>query len=485
MRTLHERFFVLVAGLVCAVGALAFLLQARTLRTYEMAMTQALNGEVAATLARELEQAGGSVGRDGTAAIKTQLHRLMAINPSAEIYVLDAAGRVLVSTADDGQVLQPVVDVRPLEAFIARRSALPVTARDPREPGAERIFSAALLGNGPQASGFVYVVLGGAETEAAARRIQTGVLIRSTLTLIGLGLVVALLTGFVVMATLTRKLRRLTAEMERFGQTKFRDAREVPTAAAPRGDEIDRLGRAYNDMSGHILQQMEQIARQHATRQELIASVSHDLRTPLTALRGYLDTLRLQESALSAEARRTYVEIAARQTGTMERLVSELFDLATLEDLDRPLVAENFHLSELVQDVLQKFELIAAEKGIVLRGRYMPDAPLIPADIALIERLLDNLLENALRHTPPGGHVDLGVTTAGTHVVLEVRDTGRGIAARDLAALFERPRRANADGTGLGLVIVKRIVELHHGTISVSSEEGAGATFRVEFPRAP
>ena len=474
MRTLHGRFFLLVAGLVCAIGALAFLLQARTLRTYEMAMTQALNGEVAATLARELARA--SNGPDRMTSIKSQLHRLMEINPSAEIYILDAEGRVRISTADEGTVLRPVVDVRPLEAFIARRSTLPVMAGDPRQPGVDRIFSAAVLGDEPQAGGFVYVVLGGAETEAAAGRIQTGLLVRSTLTLIGLGLAVALLTGFAIMATLTRKLRWLTAEIERFGLGQFRDPRSVPTAPAPRGDEIDRLGRAYNEMTGHIRRQMDQIAHQHATRQELIASVSHDLRTPLASLRGYLETLRLQESALTGEDRRAYLEIASRQANTMERLISELFDLATLEDLDRPLIAENFHLSELVQDVIQKFGLIAAEKGIALRGRTMPDAPLIPGDIAL---------ENALRHTPPGGHIDVGVTTEGAHVVLEVRDSGSGIARRDLNSIFERPRRAYAEGAGLGLAIVKRIVELHRGAISVSSEEGAGAAFRVEFPRAP
>jgi len=485
VRTLHGRFFLIVAALVFGNGALAFLLQARTFHAYELAMTQALNSGVAAALAREL--AASSAPLDRTSALRAEFKRLMAINPASEIYLLDGAGRVLVSSASASQLRRPLVDLQPLVAFIGGRSALPVTADDPRDASAQQIFSAATVDAAGDAGGYVYVVLGGAETRAAAGRIQSGLLLRTTVMVIGLGLAVALLTALVVMTTLTRKLRRLTGVIEQFRLGQFREPRPVPTTPPPAGDELDRLGRAYNEMIEHIGRQMDQIARSQVTRQELITNVSHDLRAPLASLRGYLETLLLKESVLPADERRTYVEVAVRQAGYMDRLISELFALATLEELDRPLNAEPFQISELVQDVVQKFEPIASDKGITLRGLFLPNAPMLYGDIALIERLLDNLLDNALRHTPSGGYVEVKVTVSHQNVVLDVSDTGTGIRRGQLDKIFKRPHRGDtgrtgAGGAGLGLAIVKRIVELHRATISVRSDEGIGTSFRVEFP---
>ncbi len=489
MSTLHGRFFLLIAALVCGNGMLALLLQTHDLRTYEMAMTQALNAPVAATLAREVAAAaplqGGSA--EATPALRGQLHRLMAINPTAEIYLLDAEGRVLASSTPATLLHRTRVSLPPLLEFIAGRSTLPVTGDDPREADGERIFSAAPLGGPGGAGGFVYVVLGGSEARDAAGRIQTGLLLRTALTVLGLGLVVALLTAFVVMTTLTRRLRRLARAIELFSRGQFREPRPIPTRAG--GDEVDALGRAYNDMVDHIDRQMRTIAQSQASRQELIAHVSHDLRTPLASLRGYLETLQVREGSLSAEERRTYIGVAVRQAGTMDRMIGELFDLATLEDLEAPLLAEPFQLSELVQDVVQKFGLIAVGKAIALRGVYLPDAPMIRGDIGLIERLLDNLLENALRHTPPGGEVAVRVAKAADGVILEVSDTGSGIPVADIDTIFERGRRSvlggGFAGAGLGLAIVKRIVELHHGGISVRGGEGEGTSFQIMLPADP
>jgi len=175
----------------------------------------------------------------------------------------------------------------------------------------------------------------------------------------------------------------------------------------------------------------------------------------------------------------------------MSRLVEELFELAKLEELEVRVNAEPFQLSELVQDVLQKFQLLAVEKQIVLHGNFMPKAPLVHGDIPLIERMLDNLLENAIRHTPAGGRVDVTVTVVGKNLKLEVSDTGRGISEEHLPHIFERfyrvdqSRNAASGGAGLGLAIANRIVELHAGHISVHSEVGAGTSFFVELPAGP
>jgi PAS domain S-box-containing protein len=225
-------------------------------------------------------------------------------------------------------------------------------------------------------------------------------------------------------------------------------------------------------------------------RRELIANVSHDLRSPLASLRGYLETLLIKEDTLTPAKRRSYLEIAARQTEHLQTLISELFELAKLDFQGYELNPEPVHLGELTQDVLQKFQLAAEKKDIVLRVDVHPKVGFVRADMALIERALENLLENALKHTGPGGRISLAVSPQEGRVEVQVTDTGSGIPAQDLPHIFERfyrvdkARTRDSGGAGLGLAIVKRILDLHHGKISVTSEPMAGTTFSFALPVA-
>jgi predicted ATPase/signal transduction histidine kinase len=223
-------------------------------------------------------------------------------------------------------------------------------------------------------------------------------------------------------------------------------------------------------------------------RRELIANVSHDLRSPLASLRGYIETLLLKEKAVSAVERRHYLEVSLSQVDHLQALISELFELARLDFQGYRIDAEPVQLGELAGDVIQKLQLAARDRKIKLRASVEPALGLVRADIGLIERTLTNLLENALAHTPVGGQIQLSVHARKGRVVLRVSDSGSGIAADDLPHIFERFYRAdkarslNAKGSGLGLAIVKRIVELHGSEIRVESEFGRGATFWFDLP---
>jgi predicted ATPase/signal transduction histidine kinase len=218
-------------------------------------------------------------------------------------------------------------------------------------------------------------------------------------------------------------------------------------------------------------------------RRELIANVSHDLRSPLASLRGYLDTLLLKEKTLREDERHSYLSIAARQAEQLQTLISELFDLARLDFTGYRIAAEPLQLGELARDVLQKFQLAARKQGVRLQLVVDDAIGFVQADIGLIERTLENLLGNALAHTPRKGRVQLGVRANGDGVTVEVSDTGTGIPGADLPHIFERfyrvdkARSLSSAGSGLGLAIVKRIVELHASEIRVESEVGVGTRF--------
>jgi predicted ATPase/signal transduction histidine kinase len=225
-------------------------------------------------------------------------------------------------------------------------------------------------------------------------------------------------------------------------------------------------------------------------RRDLVANVSHDLRTPLVAMRGYLEVLAAQGSALGEQQRRNYLDIAVRQCAHLATLIDELFELAKLDFKGVQIDREPVQFADLASDVLQKFQLVAEQRGIGLQMDAAGALPLVSADLSLMERVLDNLIGNALAHTPAGGRVHLGLARHRAQLRVEVLDTGEGIAPEHLPMIFNRFYRGDkarsslsgGAGAGLGLAIAKRIVELHGGSITVRSQPLQGTCFSFVLP---
>jgi len=295
--------------------------------------------------------------------------------------------------------------------------------------------------------------------------------------------VFALLAGLLLFSLLTRRLRRLTRAVEDFQLAGFSGA--LPPGGSS-GDEIERLTCSINAMAERIAGQVQRLQETDSQRRELVANVSHDLRTPLASLQGYLETLRLKGEELGREEQLHYLEVAHRHCRHLGRLVDELFDLARLDANEVQPALEPFSLPELVQDVVHKFELRAGQREVILQADYDADLPFVVGDIALIERVLDNLIENALRHTPAGGMVTVAVQPVGEALAVQVIDTGSGIPAEDLPYIFDRfyqsDKMRTRGGAGLGLAIARRIVELHGRTIRAASSRGSGTTFAFDLP---
>ena len=211
----------------------------------------------------------------------------------------------------------------------------------------------------------------------------------------------------------------------------------------------------------------------------MVANISHDLRTPLASLHGYLETLSLKDASLSPEERRRYLGIALDQSRKVGGLAQSLLELVRLEQGFVQPVIEGFSLPDLVQDIFQKFELTAEARGITLTATLPPQLPTVLADLGLIERVLTNLLDNALRHTPVNGEIEVTLSPEPNAVAITVSDSGPGIDAELREGLFLRAFTiggARRDG-GLGLRIVHRILQLHGRSIRLVDQPGRGATF--------
>jgi signal transduction histidine kinase len=310
----------------------------------------------------------------------------------------------------------------------------------------------------------------------------------------------ALLVALVVFNLLTRRLQRLAQAVEAFRESRFTQPQRLRWARAD-GDEIDSLAHAFGDLAERISRQLAELAQHDGQRRELLANVSHDLRTPLTLMQGYLETMLLRHGEMSRAEERSCLEVATRHAERLGALVSDLFDLAKLDGPADLLERERLSLTELAQDVVQKFSLHASAQGVVIRSRLPEGAAFVEGNVGLLERALQNLVENALRHTPQGGRVEVEVACTQGRVQACVRDTGCGIAGEHLPHVFERyfqARRVESSDAaplwaaeasrrhhaGLGLAITKRIVALHDGEIRVASRLGEGTVFSIELPLA-
>lgn len=225
-------------------------------------------------------------------------------------------------------------------------------------------------------------------------------------------------------------------------------------------------------------------------RRDLIANVSHDLRQPLTSLRGYVETVLVKDDVLSATERRNYLQIAARQSERLTTLVDELFELAKLDFKGVHLNLEPVQLAEFASDALAKFQKAAQDKHVRLQIEPESGLALVRADVNLLERVFDNLVGNALKNTPSGGEIAVSFRAGGERVEVCVTDTGCGIDDADMPFVFDRFYRVDRShssttgGAGLGLAICKRVVELHNGHIGVEANVPAGTRFSFSLPAA-
>ncbi|MDH3285981.1 MAG: HAMP domain-containing protein, partial [Acidobacteriota bacterium] len=403
-RTLYVRLSIVLFALLVVVGVAWVAIASRTTELYVQEVRQRLHRELAAHLIDEgLLLRGKEVD---PAALDHVIHMLMVVNPAIEVYVLDEAGKILAYSTPPGEILRNNVSLEPIRKFLAGDPELPLLGDDPRHAGGRKVFSAAALGDPSRPDGFVYVVLGGTLYDSVAQQLRGSLVLRQA-ALVGAGvLLIVLVCGVLLFRRMTRRLRRLTESVAAFRSSELDPAESRGGAVTPtRGDEIDQLEVTFERMERRIGSQLEQLSRVDSVRRELIANVSHDLRTPLASLQGYLETLVLKGDDISSEQRQHYIEIAARHSANLGRRVGDLFELARLDAEAVKATLEPFSLPELVQDVVQEFHIAAEKKGVRLSTKGLRDLPFLRADIRLMQRALENLISNAVNHTPRDGEV--------------------------------------------------------------------------------
>lgn len=483
--TLYKKLTAILFIVLCLVGALVFALVMYATDMYQQEVSQRLNKDLAEhILSENLMLKDGQVDQQ---ALKQIIHMLMVINPSIEVYLLDTQGKILAYSAPQGKVKRQYVNIETVKQFLATPKRLPFFGDDPRDFGRKKIFSAAPISSGKGIEGYVYVILAGEAVDSAAAMIKESYILRYSSAGLVASLVVAMLFGLIMFSFTTRRITQLSNAMTAFlSSNDNKQASRYPATDTIR-DEVDQLGANFNSMADRIQQQVEELKQNDAKRRELIANVSHDLRTPLTSLHGYIETLLMKENNLTEAERRDYLKTAANHSEQLNRLIGELFELAKLDSVETLLNIEPFSLAELAQDVAHSFNLSAEKNNITIKTKFGSNVPFAYGDIALIQRVLENLIENAMRYTPQGGEIAISLSAKNENIVMSISDTGCGIKKEDVPHIFDRFYRATKsreDGdfhSGLGLAIVKRILSLHGSDISADSELNKGTTFTFKL----
>jgi signal transduction histidine kinase len=484
--TLYTRLSLALTGLLVLVGVLFAVLTLFATRHHLQEVNQHLNRDLAQNLV-----ADRNLVRQGTldqAALQETFAEYMVINPSIEIYLLDSSGAILAYSADPGKVRRRAVSLEPVRRFLGGDRDFPLLGDDPRSHDRRKAFSVTPVPSADAPEGYLYVILAGEELDNLDALIQQSYFLRLSVWTLTVSLALGLLLGLLLFRLLTRRIDRLGRTMDAFRDSDFTTLVDYDAGSdAYQGDEIDRLGRTFAAMAGRITDQIQALTEKDSARRELVAQVSHDLRTPLASLHGYLETLRMKAEVLDSAERSEYLDIALRHSMRLRRLVENLFELATLDARDVSPSMEPVSLGELAQDVVQKYRLAAQGKGINLALEGARELPFVKADVGLIERVLENLIDNAIDHTACPGSVRVSTRVRGHTVTVQVSDTGSGIPPEDLPRIFDRffqapGRRREGQHAGLGLAIAKRILELHHGSIQVMSRLGVGTTFTFSLP---
>ncbi|MFN0158684.1 MAG: ATP-binding protein [Bacteroidota bacterium] len=480
-KSLYWKLSAVFLILLLLVGAAYTYLSLFSSEMYFAETSQRINATLAQHIVDDIQPFVN--GQPNFPAFQELFRDIMVVNPAVEVYLLDAEGRILTFDGPKDKVNITSIALAPVNEFIASSGKNLILGDNPRDIATPKVFSAAPVKMNGMIYGYIYVILRGEDYDSIAERIRES----HVLTLGLLGLFLSFITsgciGLVALALVTKKLRRLTRTA-----LALRDGDYNRRVQITSDDELDQLGRAFNAMADTLSQHVEELKRTDTLRRELIANVSHDLRTPLASIQGYIETVLMKDDHLTVEERRKYLEIIFSSTERLNMLVQELFELSKLETKQTKPQSEPFSFPELVNDLTQKLAPLSTNKQVRLVTHFPENIPLVLGDVGLLDRVMQNLLDNAIRYTPSGGMISVDLRRNGDKIGVTVEDTGIGISQTDLPFVFDKFYQARTGaptgGAGLGLTIVKKILEAHGESISVDSHENNGTRFSFQLPLA-
>lgn len=433
--------------------------------------------------AREIAEEVQTLETD-TQPVSVFFDSLAQFYPGMEIFLVSPQGEIQEQGSYVPSTLyRKHVNVATLKAFMAAdTSDYPIEIAIPTARDLDFVFSAAAIGSADQPDGYILVTLveGGEDVQLGWWEEYGALLTRAIIS----SLIISLLAGILFWYFLTRRIDRVAHAVKR-----YRTGKNGVHLEDQWQDEIGHVASHVSDMMSRINTMFDELGRKEKMRTELLASVSHELQTPLTVMQGNIETLVEHRNKMSEDDFSQKLGIVYTQIRHMSALIDDMFDVAILETGQMKINPEPFPMVELVESVIESFTLLMDQSKLELVREFSSDLQNVNADPLRIRQVIRNLISNAIKFSQPGGKIKISTEVrSNDRVRFKIEDTGIGIAEEDLENIFQSFFRSKASmnqaikGTGLGLHICQQILKLHDTELQVQSRLNVGSTFYFDVP---
>jgi len=436
---------------------------------------------------RVLEDFGATWRRNPRNAegINETLRRIGRMNPYVDLYWLSDSGTIIASSVPTARLRINRLDIAPLLALASGADGrLPMLATDPADPARQKAFAVAKASSGAEGgSYFLYLVLVDDDAHVFTRRAWASTFRQALAMVVGV-IALALISALVILRVILKRFRQLSDAMRRFGRGEFAEWEPVDAVPArPGASELDRMSDDFNTMAGRIVTLLRELKDDERLMREMFANISHDLRTPLTIIQGNLEILDQRGGSLSSAERRAMVQTVLQEVRRLGGLVEGVFELAKLRSPHYRIRAETLSLGEFLHDLAAKFRAAAASRGLALEVMTANAHVFAVADVVLLERIMDNLIGNALQHAAGASAIRIGLRDVGDGLEVSVRDDGSGFKS-GLPQQDPSEYAGARPGGGLGLQIVRTMLALHGAALVIETAPGKGTTCRFVLAKA-
>jgi len=416
-------------------------------------------------------------------ATQSYLDSVAFYYPGMELFVLDTTGAILMHASDvPSHLIRPRISMAPIYRFLnASEADYPIDVDIPTSKDLEFVFSAAPIPESTQPYYVLVTFVGGGDDPELTFWDKYGNLLLRTI-LFSLG--IAAITGLITWWGFTRRVNRAANSVRRYksgdNRVKITDNRK---------DELAQVATAFNEMVDRVNRIVDELVEKEKSRSELVATVSHELQTPLTVIQGNIETLVLHQKQMDEPTRGQKLSTIHDQINHLSNLIGDLFVLSILDTGQMKINREAFLLSELTESTLNEYEDLVKKKPLTIQREFqMPPEP-VDADPIRIRQVIRNLVSNAVKFTPPGGTITFRTLVNENSINFVIQDTGIGIPKDEFEHIFSSFYRSKSHtaqqvkGTGLGLAICQKILKLHDSKLILESEEGVGTTFSFNLQR--
>jgi signal transduction histidine kinase len=472
-----RRTGIFVFFLITGLGLLFMTITYLSTTSYHEASTQLLNKDVAGHIAEFTSPFEGEIVNPKKA--DSVFYNAMVLNPSAEVYFLDTSGRVMAYHATENEIRLRIIPLAPIRKYIEKGGETFVKGADPKDVNQSKIFSASEVKSNSKKLGYIYVILGSKKSESIVDLLYGSHIMKLAISSFIAVILLSALLSFLYLKRMKEDFLQMITVLERFEGGDY-----TARFKSNEQDELLPVTQAFNKMADLLSTTIARLTESEMERKAFIATISHDLRTPLSIARGYTETLMLKRETgdVTQEEQRHYSQLIYNKMLQIENMVKQLFELSKMESIEFKPKKEPFVFTEIVEESVGTFQMMASEKRINLACIQCVDHVWINADIRMIERVIQNLVENALKSTPENGSVSASILMEGEMVIFKIQNTGDALPddllewighfKKDTNLLHNRPAKF-----GLGLLIVQKILLLHSSLLHAKHENGTSSFF--------